>query len=774
MSQRIFGPIRGAGVQIEERDGQKPIEAAALGWVGYGGILEKGDPHTLMIILSKKQLLRRCGDVIPQSLLPDATQDYFDLAGGAGGIALIRVTDGNEVAATRNLYSRRTSQTLFGTVSAKNGGRWGGVFRKTTAIFIGGGSLTANTLTTGTTMHTNQWAGGWLELDGVPGKRYPIVGNTAAGVVTVASDQTMSADLAAGASPTDFRYYLVLDHTDTKTLKVEIRDGELNPDTEFGMFIYVDGNLVNKYPNLSIQLADPNYWVNVINSDTGNFEITVADSFTGSRTADVRPANAWRLSSGAILATVFPYTNFDYVVNSPSGGNPTVVMGAVTAAHEPQTLTMTMTSATAYTLASDRFGAVPGVGTLGVPFAPTVPGSKWLPPFTPTAGATPLVATDTVVIHFKPLRANELAGGYIYPDKVGSKRSKFRIVSNDFSTITVADGADMTAVATNPAQAMIQAPLRLEGGLNGNDDIVDVSYTSQLWDVDASPFNRLNNKGYGLVKLATPGITSVAVQKAGLAYAAAKNHQYRYEIPANIVDESSADQYVNEQLGRSDYAVVSFPTYVIVPDPTPVLGAIGPANQGRLKTISSTGMVHGREARIAADFLGYHKAEAGETAILPRILDLPTSDAVLNEEFLNPKGIGVIKKIKGNFVIWGDRTLWLDPQWTFKHQRELMSYYEHVLQESFGFIIFGLNDGTSRAIVKTSMVSFFLPEWRKGALNTDLAFTDACSIKIDAENNTTATKAVGDEFCDLGLALADTVERLRIRISKQGIFELAS
>ena len=103
-------------------------------------------------------------------------------------------------------------------------------------------------------------------------------------------------------------------------------------------------------------------------------------------------------------------------------------------------------------------------------------------------------------------------------------------------------------------------------------------------------------------------------------------------------------------------------------------------------------MIHGREARIAADNNGYHKAEAGVDAILPKILKIPTGDAILDEEQLNPVGIQVVKKVKGNFILWGDRTLHIDPTWKWKHQRELMSYYEHVLQENFDWIVFAIND----------------------------------------------------------------------------------
>jgi len=258
-------------------------------------------------------------------------------------------------------------------------------------------------------------------------------------------------------------------------------------------------------------------------------------------------------------------------------------------------------------------------------------------------------------------------------------------------------------------------------------------------------------------------VTATAVQKAGIAYAYAKNHQYREEVPSNITTDDAADEQVNETIGRSNYTVVDFPSYGYVADPEG-------NGEGKLKLVPLTGMIHGREARIANDNLGYHKAEAGTNATLPAILKLPTGDRILNEEFLNPRGINVIKKKAGNFIIWGDRVPSIDPTWKWKHQREQMSYYEHVLQESFDWIIFQLNNVATQQRALSSLTSFFVPEWVKGALDGP-TFPDAATIKLDSEINTPATKAAGDMFADVILTLVDTVERFRIRMSKAGIFE---
>jgi hypothetical protein len=758
MAQKRFGPTRGAGVAVIELEGEKGITPGALGWVGYAGMLEKGDVGKLIFVQNKNQFFKKCGSYIDESLLPDCAFDYYDLARGAGGIMLVRVTDGNELPSEMTLYARKSSLlTPMGTLKAKNGGRWGGKENRFTDDMSAIGDLTNITLDTGTAMKTDEWKGGYIELEDVPNVRYPIIGNDDAGVITVAADQKMLDDYDA-LSGSSLRYYLVLDN-ESKALSVLIGDGEENPDTEFSITVYVDGAYVKKYGNLNTNPTSPRYWVSVINKDDGNDEIFAIDLWTGAHTADIRPANHYGVID-TVTATVLTAIIHDFTINSPVGaGNPTFAFDSTDDDMIPQKITVTMTSATEGTVASDKFGDLGGTLTLGTSY---VPNNKWSPEFTITAGATPLVLGDTLVINYKPFKPNSLAGGYCYPDKVNAKNTRFRIVSNDHDSVTVADGSDMTVDGAAADVFMIEAPMEMSGGRDGHADIADTDYTSQAWDTGNSPFLRIVGKNMGLVKYATPGVTSTVVQKAGIAYAEAVNHQYREEIPSNIVTETGALAQVNDTIGRSDYAVVAFPSYGDVPDPY--------STEGKTKTVPLTGMIHGREARIAADYDGYHKAEAGIDAKLPKLLDIPTLDVILNEEILNPAGISVIKKKAGNFIIWGDRTLNTDPTWKWKHQRETMSYFEHVMQESFDWLIFAINDKDNEALALSALKSFFLPEWQKGAIRGN-TLDEAAIIKLDDELNTDATRANGDMITEIKLKLADTVERFIIRIGKQGIFD---
>lgn len=759
MAQRRFGPTRGAGTVIIELEGQKTIEAGALGWCGYAGILEKGPVGELIQCSSKSVFNKRCGSIIDDTFVPDCCEQYFDVATGAGGLMLVRVTTGNEVAASATLYARNGDiLTPMGTLAAHNGGRWGGKKKYYTNDLALLADLTDTTLDTKVaTFEEDQWKGGYIELSDVANTQYPITGNTAAGVITVASDQTMLTDHSGGA---DLRYYLVLENED-KAVSYKIEDSEDFPDTDFALSIYVDGDFVKKYPNLNCDPDSPRYWIDVIDNDSDNYEIEVTDLWTGAYTADVRPANIYGKVATA-TATLLTADIHDLTINSPvAEGNPTIALGTLTSAMMAQTITVTMTGATTATVASDKFGDLGGTVTLGALYTPN---NKWSPPFTITAGATPLIATDTLVIHYKPFIADSLIDGYVYPDKPNSKLTRFRIIDNDHNTITVAAGSDMTTVSTTGDYFLVEAPLELAGGIDGNAGITDANYTQQAWDVSTSPFNQLAGKNLGLVKMATPGVTSTAIQQAGKAYVEAKNLQYRYEIPSGTVTDTAAITYINETIGRSDFCVVAFPSYGYVVDPDDT-------GEGKRKLVPLTGQIHGREAVYSRSYEGYHKAQAGTEATLPAVLDITTGTTILNEELLNPTGIAVIKKLGGNFVIWGDRMLAVDPTWKWKHQREQMSHYERVLGENFDWIIFSLNDDVSDAQALFALQNYFYPEWKKRALRGDDFLNDAVTIRADQELNTDATREAGDKIAEVKLRLSATTERMIIRIGKQGIFE---
>lgn len=755
MANRRYGPTLGAGVVIREQDADKPIQQAQLGVTGYMGIMERGPIDMIFLASKKKDYLAKAGGYIPESQLPDCAFDFYNYSNGAGELWLKRITDGTHRNAELVLKSRHSPirQDVLKIIAAyagkANPGRWAGKKQVIVKEYV---SVTAFTLTTGITMKLNEFKDALLRLSAVPGKSYKVLSNTTAGVLTFAADVNLVADI--NASP-NLLYSLELTN-DGRELSIEVIDGEDAPTTEFGLVAYLNGDEVKRYKNLSMDPASANYVEKVINDDSSNYYFKVEDLFIGTQTPAVRPANSYGVVK-TITATVLTADIHSVVTSSPGGAS--AVLSAITygGSVKKDVLTLTCTTGGAvpvFSVASQLQGALANL-TGGTAY----PWNEYGMAFTLNDAGTDFSVGDTVTITIDPFPVNGFAGGFLVPDYVNARRTKFQIVSNTVNSITVKTGSDLTSVGAINDQFMVEAPMGLEKGYDGVDAVNDASYIA-AWDTATGQFNALFGKNKGFVKLATPGVTATAVQKAGLAYAEAKNYGYRVEIPANIIDESAAEQYINETIGRNDFGKVHFPSYAYVTHPD---------GQG-LKLVSMTGSIHGREALVAKNFDGYHKIAGGIDVTLPNVVKLPTEEKVLDEELLNPAGINVLKFNKGNCIMWGARSISIDPAFRFVQKREQLSHYENVLRENFDYIIFAINNPTARSRVLTSLVGYFQPEFAKGALSGN-NFEDAASFKVDDENNTPLTESNGDLNAEIKLRLADTVERFIITIGQAGIFE---
>ncbi len=376
-------------------------------------------------------------------------------------------------------------------------------------------------------------------------------------------------------------------------------------------------------------------------------------------------------------------------------------------------------------------------------------------------GVLNFALADTIVIEVRPLPVNGLIGGGVFPDAADSD-VVFEIISNTANSISVRTGSDMTLLASAGDPYIVTAPVGLAGGYDGLASLIDQNFID-AYNASNSPFNELFGINVGLVKLATPGVTTPAIQKAGSEYANGRNYEYRHEIPENITTEVAAFNFMNDQIGKSDMSTVVWPSFAFITNP----------DGAGLVSRALVGQIQGREALVAKDNDGYHKAAAGVDVTLPGIVRLPTGDRELNGEFLNPRGINRIVKKDGNFVIWGDRMFTNDTSFKFKHTRETMSHFENIFRENFDFIVFALNNDNAQERLKTTFDAFFLPEFAKGSIVGEDA-QDAARVKIDSENNTPATQADGDLFAEVDVAIVETVERLIITVSKQGIFDRAA
>jgi hypothetical protein len=781
MAQKRFGPTLDAGTVIIEKDADKTIQAHTLGSTAYVGVLERGKVGDLIITSGKKDLYAKTGGLTPDSLLPDVCQDFWDHSGGAGVLFLDRIDDGSGVVSTLTLWDRKTPRNKVIRVDANNVGKWGG---KKDTVVVDLTTVptditnTVITLPTGFLVPKNKWKGGQLTLTGAS-KTYSIVSNTE-GTASVRCEITLAADSKAltdfGIS-TDKEVILVLENTDEwgreKKLAVEVMDGQLKPSTEWGLKIYVDDALVKTYPDLSSNPAAANYYVEVVNKDTSNYYVIVTDLWSGASTADVRPANWFGVvDDGMITSNIAALSTACIKVDSSLASDNTLTAFTFGSKVIPDTYVLEVTNAGPPAVWKLSSVSKQTSHTFAIPTdaVPYVADNVYSIGFT-VSGTTPVVG-EKFTIYVLPLITDEAINGkIILPDVSTAPKGGFSISDNAVTQVNIGSG-DLTCGGTLAGDIKVRLQYRqtLSGGYDGIYKLDSVDFTD-VFAAETSPFNKTQDQAYGLIKLGVPGVwkyggsvDATVVQKAGVAYADDKNHQFRAEIQDTVTDEFVAKAYVTDTLGRSNYEKVIFPSYATVADPI---------KEGLLKVVPVMGMVHGREAKTAKDYNGYHKVAAGIYTTLPKIKEIPTGDTKLNGEVLNPAGLQRIERKQGNFVIWGARLPSQDNAWKFCQQRELMSYYEHVLQESFDWVIFAINDPSEQPMLMSTLQSFFTAEWKKRALR-GATFNDACKIKLDDENNTDATRAAGDLNVEISLQLADTVERFIITVGKMGIFEASA
>lgn len=758
MSQRRYGPVQGAGTVVVEKDAEKQIEKGTLGTTVHVGVLERGPVNKLFRNATKSEFLRRAGSYIDESLVPDSAFSFYKLSRGAGELYHVRVTDGSEVQSEVTIFGRKESgiNPEVMKVKAHNGGRWAGKKQSHFGLDFGIGGLTSITFDTGLTLLKDQLKGGKVSFSAMPGKAYTIISNDVAGVITVASDSDMAADYTASGSSDETWKVLLLN--EDKELGIVIKDSLLDPTGMFGMEIYLNGESVLEYTDLSMDPNSKYYFEKYINDDENNDFVEVENLWSGSIIPEIRPANVFGQSS-ALTDTKLTMERVQALADGANVGNGTIGSYSFGGDAQEDVITVECVSLAPATFSytSAKLGLIAGASPVaGTPFvAPNDFGVG----FTITEGATVFAVGDKFTLYSKPLVQGSLIGGWLYPNVDTARRIKFKITANDYNSITVKPSDLMLAVATLGDNFRVEALSVLGGGYDGVANLLDADYL-KVFDSATSTINNLFGMGKGLVKIACPGVTSTAVQKAGAEYAEARNYQFRYEVPSNIVTEEGAEQYINDTIGRNDFAVVEFPSYYHMTHPT----------KAGLKLVSATGAIHGREALVAKNYLGYHKAAAGIDVTISECIKLPIGDKTLDEEFLNPQGINVLKFKDGVCIIWGDRTLSIDPAWKWKHQREMMSYYENDMREKFDWIIFAINDEETERSAKSALRSYFEPEFKKRALRGE-DFNDACTIKLDSEINTNATRANGDMFSEVSLRLADTVERFTITMSKMGIFE---
>lgn len=319
-----------------------------------------------------------------------------------------------------------------------------------------------------------------------------------------------------------------------------------------------------------------------------------------------------------------------------------------------------------------------------------------------------------------------------------------------------------TTRGTKGDEVELSFPVECEGGHDGGEpadaDLIEA------FDLATCPLERLEPGQEGMLSLCTPGVTSAAVQRQIKLYGDANNFATFAQVPEATILDTGAASFCETDLGRGDLVYTYFPAFGDVRDPD---------LNGSILSVPLCGMILGEIAAMAGNVGGYHHPAAGLQVTLPEVLDLPTGDRVLDEEFLTPLGINVIKKRDANYVVWGARTLSDEPLFVQLTQRLQLSHYEHTLSKSLESFIFSLNDPIERAVVVGILDAYFQIEWANRVLYGK-GKGDSWAVKADAENNPTSEIEAGNMNVEIALKFTPFTERLIVSVGKAGIFDSVS
>lgn len=501
-------------------------------------------------------------------------------------------------------------------------------------------------------------------------------------------------------------------------LEVEYSPGSRYPLTHFGMKVYFNKSLVLNIPDASLDPNDALYVEQVANEANIAYRegsvsyqsyVTVESLWTGSYTTaetnDVRPVNGAGKALEVEKHKVYTIGEFDYekAVGNPMHPRPYTQpreIIRIDSAAAPVDIEGTVSS-----LGVD----VTGVGTQfeGV-FAP---GDYLYDPNTGTVRQVRLVTSNTTLVLFTAFATD-------IPALTETKKAGY---------LTVNRGTDLTKIINPGSTITLSYPEQLKGGYDGDLGFVIPYHYTKFFDVEKNLLERaVMGKNLGLVRLATPGVSDIAVIKQVLLYAERRAFEYRAEVPS-FYTPAAADSFINEDMGRNDFTAVAYPSY----------GFISDSIRGGKRLVPLTGDIMGLESYQASIHDGYHVPAAGVEARLSRVTQLPYIIDTGQEADLTIAGFQPLKKVNGSIVIFGAECPALDPTYAFLHVRRTQSDYVRIFLEAMPLLrmLFKPNQPNQAEQLRMILGTFMREEYRKGALNKFLTYEQAVQIWIESPQN---------------------------------------
>ena len=179
--------------------------------------------------------------------------------------------------------------------------------------------------------------------------------------------------------------------------------------------------------------------------------------------------------------------------------------------------------------------------------------------------------------------------------------------------------------------------------------------------------------------------------------------------------------------------------------------------------VPPSGHVAGVWARSDAT-RGVHKAPANE--VIRGAIGVQRQITHEEQGGMNSNNVNCIRYFaREGILVWGARTLTLDPAFKYLNVRRLFNMLEESIAESTRWIVFEPNDRPLWQAIRRDVSAFLMGFWRDGALMGTTP-EEAFFVKCDAETNPIESINEGRVVIEIGIAPVKPAEFVIFRISQ--------
>jgi phage tail sheath protein FI len=183
--------------------------------------------------------------------------------------------------------------------------------------------------------------------------------------------------------------------------------------------------------------------------------------------------------------------------------------------------------------------------------------------------------------------------------------------------------------------------------------------------------------------------------------------------------------------------------------------------EGKTLLVPPCGHVAGVYARTDRT-RGVYKAPANE--VLEGVVDLERNLTSADQDFLNPKRVNCLRSFPGRGIrVWGARTLGGHDPWTYVNVRRLFLTAIRWINWNMTDVVFEPNDARLRARIERELNTYFLEQYRQGALKGSTP-QEAFYVRCNEQNNPPEVREAGQVITEIGLAPANPYEFVVVRL----------